>query len=61
MNKINTAVEMSETENHEGFAPGREHISLLSIASKKDHFMSFKKNSREKKIDTTLMGLYLSL
>lgn len=53
--------ELTDTDNYEGFAPGREHLSLLAVASKKDNSFTMKKKGKEKKLDSALMGLYLSL
>jgi hypothetical protein len=54
-------LELNDTENYEGFQPGREHVSLLSAAPKKDNVLFFRRKDKEKKVDTALMGLYLSL
>ncbi len=60
MNKTKEPQELIDSENHEGFQPGREHLALLSVAAKKEINITLKKSSN-KKLDTTLMGLYLSL
>ena len=52
-------LQITDEQNHEGFNPGREHISLLKIKKPKSFFKKNKKKS--KKPDDALMSLYMAL
>lgn len=53
-------IELNDTENFEGYYPTREHL-LLFNPEKLKKYEKFVKENKSKKIDPTVLNLYLSL
>lgn len=53
-------IELNDTENYEGYYPTREHL-LLFNPEKLKKYDKYVKEKKVKKIDPTVLNLYLAL
>lgn len=53
-------IELNDTENYEGYYPTREHL-LLFNPEKLKKYDKYVKEKKVKKLDPTILNLYLAL